>query len=86
MFKSKKKAFSIITLIAIAFFTFGFVTAQSMEKVNWVGYLVHGIETDVDKSIIPEPSGFSPNVNADIVIGLRKDGVVVWKHVADTTQ
>ena len=85
MFKSKKKTFSLITLIAIAFFSFGFVTAQSMEKVNWVGYLVHGIYNQVDASIIPDPSGYVPEVKGDIVLGLREDGVVVWKHIADTT-
>jgi len=85
MFKSKKKIVSLVTIIAILFFSFGFVTAQTMEKVNWVGFLVHGIETNVDKSIVPEPSGFYQNVDGNIVIGLREDGVVVWKHIADTT-
>lgn len=85
MFRSKKKVVSIISFIGIAFFTFGFITAQSVGKVNWVGYLVYGTETEVDRSIIPQPSGFSPNVDSDIVIGLREDGVVVWKHIADTT-
>jgi hypothetical protein len=63
----------------------GFVTAQSMEKTKWVGYLVHGVKVHVDKSIFPEPSGYSPTVDGQIVLGLREDGVVVWKHVADTT-
>ena len=83
---SRKKIVSIITLLAIAFFSIGFVTAQSMQKTNWVGYLVHGIKTHVDKSIVPEPTGFSPAVDGEIVLGLREDGVVVWKHVADSTK
>jgi len=55
-------------------------------SVFWVGYLVHGITSQVDQPIIPEPSGFSPKVDGDIILGLREDGVVVWKHAADSTQ
>ena len=86
MLKSKKRSLSVISLIAVVCFSLGFATAQSIEDVKWVGYLVHGAETQVDKSIVPEPSKFSPKVDGDIALGLRDDGVVVWKQIPDSTR
>lgn len=82
MAKSKRNSFSVIVITSIVCFFLGFTTAKSTANIQWVGYLVHGVETRIDRSIVPEPSGFSPKVDGKVVIGLREDGVVVWKGVS----
>ncbi|REL37959.1 hypothetical protein DYD21_04910 [Rhodohalobacter sp. SW132] len=71
----------LLSFIATFCFTLGFMTSQSIQKTNWVGYMVHGIDAPVERSLIPQPDGFKTKVEGQVVIGLRDDGVVVWKHV-----
>lgn len=85
MLKTKKRALVTGILIAAVCFTLGFATAQSVQEINWVGPLVHGAKTQTDMPILPK-SEYAPEVNGQVVIGLRGDGVVVWKHVADSTK
>jgi hypothetical protein len=44
-------------------------------RTNWVGYLVVGSELAIDR-ISPGPY---PRADRQIEIGLRSDGVVVWR-------
>jgi hypothetical protein len=67
-----------LAIIAIRAQPSGRKSDSSRPSTNWVGYLVIG-KTDVDPIAIgPHPV----SVN-DIQLGLRNDGVVVWRRVAD---
>ena len=80
MLKSKRKIIPLIGLVSILFFTFGLFAADTIKETKWVGYLTHGVKNNhFDKGINPQLNEYSPKVDSDIVIGLRKDGVVVWK-------
>lgn len=98
MLKSGRKRKGLIAIGAIICFTLGFTTANSIQQTNWLGYLVHGAYMapsseghgfkiypldDNDLPIAGEPSIFSPSVIDSIVIGLREDGVVVWKKAEE---
>ena len=45
-------------------------------STNWVGYLVLGEEDSIDHI----SRGPHPAAKEDIQLGLRSDGVVVWRH------
>jgi hypothetical protein len=47
---------------------------------NWVGYLVAG-RIDQSDRITPNPS---PTIVRQVEIGLRSDGVVIWRETAKT--
>ena len=47
---------------------------------KWVGYLVVG-QTDKLDRITPEPS---PTTVREVEIGLRSDGVVIWRETGKT--
>ena len=86
MIKSKKKMISFISLVSILFFTIGIFAADTIKEIKWVGYLAHGVQdVHVDKGINPQLNEYSPKVDSDIVIGLRKDGVVVWKKRSESS-
>jgi hypothetical protein len=48
-------------------------------STNWVGYLVAG-RLDTTDQITPNPF---PTVSRQVEIGLRSDGVVVWREAAN---
>lgn len=50
-------------------------SAPSGVTTNWVGYLVAG-QTDTSDRITPNPSA---TVVREIELGLRSDGVVIWR-------
>lgn len=72
-----------IALGAILCFVLGFTTANTVQKTNWLGHLVHGVYNEPEPSIIPAPDKFLPEVDDNIIIGLREDGVVVWKKISN---
>ncbi len=47
---------------------------------NWVGYVVFGTEESMD----PIGRGAYPVVDSQVQIGLRSDGVVVWRTTPGT--
>jgi hypothetical protein len=51
-------------------------SAASNVTTNWLGYLVAGQADEADR-ISPNPS---PTVVRHVEIGLRSDGVVVWRE------
>ena len=53
-------------------------------NINWVGYLVSGKILTVDQGILPKQSNSPPTVDRTIAIGLREDGVLVWKQIEKT--
>ena len=93
---SSKRRFTILFLAAVLCFTLGFSTANSLHETNWIGYLVHGVLAPVSDGhewkIYPlthnDPLtySFSPVVEDSVVIGLRADGVVVWKKAREATE
>lgn len=50
-------------------------SGSSAVTTNWVGYLVTG-QTDTSDRITPYPSA---TVVREIELGLRSDGVVIWR-------
>lgn len=50
-------------------------TTSSAMTTNWVGYFVFG-ERDTTDSITTEPF---PKTDSRVQIGLRSDGIVVWR-------
>ena len=81
----KKKKNSVLSLLAL--FTFiimafvgGFAFARATENTRWIGSLVsfdHNPYRDDGMSQYPGPNDL--RYSKDIVLGLRHDGVVVWK-------
>jgi hypothetical protein len=47
---------------------------------NWMGYLVAG-QSDTSDRITPSPS---PSIVRQVEIGLRSDGVVIWREATRT--
>ena len=58
----------------------GIACTKTSFETKWVGLLTFGKEYQgVDPGIIHRESMFVTEYNDDIIIGLRDDGVVVWK-------
>jgi hypothetical protein len=55
------------------------ILSSSTVTTNWVGCVVVGRNDDLDR-ITPNPS---PTVIRQVEIGLRSDGVVVWRAATD---
>jgi len=76
---------SIIVLLGLGSICIVSVRAQktgrdsspSIVTTNWVGYLVAG-RTDMSDRITSNPS---PTVIRQVEIGLRSDGVVIWREM-----
>lgn len=83
-----KIVISATALLALASACFVGVRAQqaspnsnsSAVTTNWVGHLVTG-QSDTTDRITQSPS---PTVIGQVEIGLRSDGVVVWRQAART--
>lgn len=76
----------LIAFGAIICFMLGFTTAISMQETNWLGHLVHGIWSEPNPGIYPKQSEYVPVVDGSIIIGLREDGVVVWKKAEEAEE
>ena len=69
-----------VFFVSLAFMA-GYVTAQKTDKVEWLGWI------QVAKpSTSPDPrmhmnKTYDALVREDIEVGLREDGVVVWRRV-----
>jgi hypothetical protein len=80
--KNWNAAMLIIALGALGWLCLARVSAQSgtppnsaLITTNWLGYLVFGSEETIDR-IAP---GAYPRTDRQVEIGLRSDGVVVWR-------
>ena len=78
----RKRLFSSV-LIAIAIFIVGFLMGAKSPEIKWIGFLVSGKPAPKNPHtgiLIPPPASFVSSVDSNIEIGLRDDGVVVWKR------
>jgi hypothetical protein len=89
------KAFSKLGALAILLAALGLgyfagIYAQQVSNessasltTNWTGYLVVGTDETVDRMPLQQPH---PKTVAQVEIGLRSDGVVVWRGDAPKTK
>ncbi len=56
-------------------------TSSSLLKTNWTGYLVVGRDETIDRMPLREPY---PKALTEVEIGLRSDGVMVWRSRSKT--
>jgi len=84
--KSLKLAGVFLTLAVLGLLCLVGVDAQqsktgsnsALSTTNWVGYLVFGSESSIDQIA----RGAYPTADRQIEIGLRSDGVVVWRRAS----
>ena len=76
----------MIRIYTILFFLTLPFSAQSEDKqkdlnIRWLGWPINGVYTDdIDSDFTPFYDGsYAIQANQDVVIGLRSDGVVVWR-------
>ena len=69
-------ALGLICIISVRAQQAGRNSSLPTVTTNWVGYLVAG-RTDISDRITPNPS---PTVDRQVEIGLRSDGVVIWRE------
>lgn len=81
MLKSGRKVKGLIAIGAIICFMLGFTTANTIQETLWLGHLVHGAYNEPDPAIFPKNHEHAPTVNGKFMIGLREDGVVVWRSL-----
>ena len=84
VFKKKKRyvVFLLIlfTTIVIAFVS-GFAFARATENTKWLGWLVYyQYDPFRDEGMQQYPGPSDIRYSRNIVLGLRHDGVVVWKR------
>ena len=74
------KTFAVVILIPVAF-AFGVQVGEKAETALWVGRLSIGAKRrSIDPGLTPYSPKFESTVRSDIEIGLRPDGVVVWRR------
>ena len=81
----KLKKATMYVVVAVFFvsmvFVTGYVLAQKTEKVEWLGWIqVAKPSTSPDPRIHAKKT-YDVLVREDIEVGLREDGVVVWRRV-----
>lgn len=81
----KLKKVTIYVFIAVFFvsmvFIVGYVLAQKTENVEWLGWVEVAKPSSSPDPRIHMKKTYDSFVREDIEIGLREDGVVVWRHV-----
>jgi hypothetical protein len=78
--KATTSVFVTVFFVSMAFIA-GYVTAQKTEKVEWLGWIqVAKPSTSPDPRIHMKKT-YDSLVREDIEVGLREDGVVVWRRV-----
>ena len=78
--KATTYVFITVFFVSMAFMA-GYVTGQKTEKVEWLGWMqVAKPSTSPDPRIHTKKT-YESLVREDIEIGLREDGVVVWRRV-----
>jgi hypothetical protein len=56
-------------------------TGSAPATTNWIGYLVVGQNDPTDAIAIGGPH---PTVSRQVQIGLRSDGILVWRQVSNS--
>ena len=78
--KATTSVFVTVFFVSMAFIV-GYVTAQKTENVEWLGWVqVAKPSTSPDPRIHMKKT-YDSLVREDIEVGLREDGVVVWRRV-----
>ena len=77
----KTKIFIILAMVIITFIA-GSVFGKSKGKIEWLGWPVYaGPHKSIDPGIfMPKPPA-EKYVRENIQIGLREDGIVVWRKI-----
>ena len=83
----KKKRYALFLLILFTFvgmaFVGGFAFAKATENTKWIGWLVYyQYDPFRDDGMQQYPGPSDIRYSRNIVMGLRHDGVVVWKRKA----
>jgi hypothetical protein len=82
IFKKRKRFifFLLILFMSLAIaFVSGFALAKASQKTKWVGWLVYS-DNPLNYETMPSPGPINFRYSKNIVLGLRHDGVVVWKN------
>lgn len=79
--KKRGLTFAVVIVISLAIaFLSGFAYAKASENTKWVGWLVYYQNSpSLADGMRPYPGSEDLLYSKNIVLGLRKDGVVVWK-------
>jgi hypothetical protein len=81
----KRKKAATYVCVAVFFVSMAFiarhVTAQKTEKVEWLGWVQVAKPSSSPDPRIHTKKTYDAFVREDIEIGLREDGVVVWRRV-----
>jgi hypothetical protein len=79
---NKATIYVIVTVFFVSMaFIAGYVTAQKTEKVEWLGGLAVAKPSTSPDPRIHMKKTYDSLVREDIEVGLREDGVVVWRRV-----
>jgi hypothetical protein len=79
---NKATIYVIVTVFFVSMaFIAGYVTAQKTEKVEWLGWLAVAKSSTSPDPRIHMKKTYDSLVREDIEVGLREDGVVVWRRV-----
>jgi hypothetical protein len=70
--------------LTVALAAFGAVCMMSIKAqqdkslpINWIRCVVSGRQNNIDPRILP---GISPTADQRVELGLRSDGIVVWRR------
>ena len=78
--KATTSVFVTVFFVSMAFIA-GYVTAQKTENVEWWGWIAVAKPSTSPDPRIHMKKSYDSLVREDIEIGLREDGVVVWRRV-----
>ena len=78
--KATMYVFVAVFFVSMAFIA-GYVTAQKTEHVEWLGWLQVAKPSCSPDPRIHTKKTYDALVREDIEVGLREDGVVVWRRV-----
>ena len=78
--KATTSVFVTVFFVSIAFIA-GYVTAQKTENVEWLGWIQVAKPSASPDPRIHTKKIYDSLVREDIEVGLREDGVVVWRRV-----
>ena len=79
--EKKRIPFALVIVISLVIaFLSGFAFAKASDNTKWVGWLVYyQNRPSLADGMRPYPGSEDLLYSKNIVLGLRKDGVVVWK-------
>jgi hypothetical protein len=78
--KATTSVFVTVVFVSLAFMA-GYVTAQKTEHIEWLGWVMVAKPSTSPDPRIHTNKTYDSLVREDIEVGLREDGVVVWRRV-----